>query len=145
MKFANLIIISGLIFSCAFGIWHFIIPYQYNWYSYIPSAPREIIVSIDWINFFFSLFLTGNSLLLLFFRKKIIAKEIVSLSFYGFLTFVWFTRIVITIVHPWNYDSMWVTQVVSFSIVFIILLIPFVWILFKGKKPNGSFNTSTIS
>ncbi|MBU0528301.1 hypothetical protein KKF86_00875, partial [bacterium] len=81
MKFANIILIVGLLISCAFGVWHFFIPYQFHWYSYIPSAPREIIVSIDWINFFFSLFLTGNSLILLFFYKQIVAKEIFIFSF----------------------------------------------------------------
>ena len=87
LKFINAVLIAGLLVSCAFGIWHFFIPYQFRWYSYIPSAPKEIIVSVDWINFFFSLFLTGNSLMLLLFYKRIIEKEIVCFSFYGFLTF----------------------------------------------------------
>ncbi len=133
LKFINAVLIAGLLVSCAFGIWHFFIPYQFRWYSYIPSAPKEIIVSVDWINFFFSLFLTGNSLMLLLFYKRIIEKEIVCFSFYGFLTFVWLTRIVITIVHPWNYDFMWAIQLSAFIIVFMLLALPFTYILLKLK------------
>lgn len=135
MKITNIFLITGLIISSAFGFWHFFIPYQYHWYSYIPTAPREIIVSVDWINFFFSLFLTGNSVLLLIFRKKILAKEAVSFSLYGFLTFAWLIRVIITIVHPWNKDFMQLIQLDSFVIVFIILLIPFLCILFETGKP----------
>lgn len=135
MKITNIFLITGLIIRGAFGLWHFFIPYQYNWYSYIPSAPREIIVSVDWINFFFSLFLSGNSVLLFIFRKKILAKEIVSFSFYGFLTFAWLIRVIITMVHPWNYDLMQLIQLDCFVIVFIILLIPFLCIMLEIGKP----------
>jgi hypothetical protein len=137
-KIDNIILISGLLISSAFGMWHFIIPYQYHWNLYFLFVRREITVSVDWINFFFSLFLTGNSLLLLIYRKKILTKEVVSFTFYGFLTFVWLTRIIITIVHPWNLNKMLIVQIVSFILIFMILLIPFVRILLLNPKNNIS-------
>ena len=70
-RYASILMKIGLTISMGFGLWHFIIPYQYKWYSYIPDAPRAIVVSIDWINFFFSLFLTGTSLILIIFQKRI--------------------------------------------------------------------------
>lgn len=131
-KFNRVIAIIGLIISTLVGFWHFFIPYLYKWYSYLPEAPRAIIVSIDWINFFFSLLLTGNSALLILFRKKLFAGNSILLTYYGFLVGVWFCRIAMTIIHPWSYDFMFIGQLVLFVIVFILLLYPF-FILMKEK------------
>jgi len=75
-------------------------------------------------------------MLLLVFRKKILAKEIVSLSFYGFLTFAWLLRVILTMVHPWNHDLMQLIQMDCFVIVFIILLIPLLCIVLEIGKPS---------
>jgi hypothetical protein len=134
MKAAKACFIAGLAISFGTGIWHFFVPYLYRWYSYIPQAPRSIVVSIDWINFFFSLILSGNSFLLLLFRRRIYLKEVVSFTFYGFMVFVWLARVILTVVHPWSYDLMWKIQVVAFSIVFLLLLWPFISIQMKCRE-----------
>lgn len=131
-KFIKTIAIIGLVTSAFVGLWHFLIPYLYNWYSYIPEAPRVIIVSIDWINFFFSLLLTGNSVILIFYRKKLFDGDSILLTYYGFLVGVWFCRVAITIIHPWSYDFMFIGQLVFFNIIFVSMIYPF-FILIKEK------------
>jgi hypothetical protein len=42
------LMLCGLAISAAFGAWHFFIPYMFHWYSYIPNAPRTLVVSLDW-------------------------------------------------------------------------------------------------
>jgi len=51
------------------------------------------------------------------------------------LTFAWIIRVVITMVHPWNYDFMELIQLDCFVIVFIILLIPLLCIALEIAKP----------
>jgi len=66
--------IIGLSLSTLTGLWHFTVPYLFQWYSYIPNEYKSLITGIDWINFFFSLLLAGYSLLL-YNEEKSIRKK----------------------------------------------------------------------
>lgn len=132
MKLSKTLLVTGLILSSLTGIWHFFIPYMFKWYSYIPEAPRAVIVSVDWINYLFSLLLSGVSVLLLILVNEIFRKEKTALVFYVFLVFVWLNRIVLTIVHPWSYDLMFFIQLGAFAAIFFILTIPLINII-KSK------------
>ncbi|MDR4945685.1 hypothetical protein [Neobacillus cucumis] len=123
---------AGLVISSLIGILHFFAPYGFSWYSYIPNAPDEIYASIDYINFFFSLLLTGLSLILLFFKKKIFEGSSEIFIFYVFLVFTWFCRVLITIVIPWPTPlQKWL--IVGFLTEFIITLIPVIYLLRSRK------------
>ena len=118
----------GLVLSGGAGVWHFFVPYAYHWYRYIPDAPRGIVVSIDWINFFFSLLLTGDSALLLYalFSGELARRSRVAVALHGFMVLVWGSRIAITVLHPWAYDTLFWGEVSAFSVVFLLLAVPFV-------------------
>ena len=124
--------IIGLSLSTVVGIWHFTVPYLFQWNSYIPGEYRSLIVGIDWINFFFSLLLTGYSLLLIIIRKKVFGKNKEVFSMYGFMVFVWFCRVIITFVDPWPLEPVvWVAygqQIASF-VIFTLQLIPFIYLI----------------
>jgi hypothetical protein len=134
MKIMKIFYITGLLLSLFTGVWHFFIPYMYKWHSYIPEAPRNIIVSIDWINYFFSLLLTGISLILLFMTKQIFSRNREVLVFYSFLVFTWFNRIIITVVHPWPYSFIFILQLTAFIIIFLIMLVPLVYFMRKMRE-----------
>jgi len=122
--------IIGLILSTCVGIWHFTAPYLHKWYSYIPDAPIEIIRSIDYTNYFFSLLLTGLSIILIIFTNRIFNKNVEILIFYGFLVFVWLNRIIINIIFPWNYDKKFNIGLISASVtIFVIQLIPMIYLI----------------
>jgi len=124
----------SLSLSTLVGIWHFSVPYLFQWYSYIPSEYKNLIVGIDWTNFFFSLLLTGYSLLLIIMRKKVFCRNKELLIMYGFMVFVWFCRLLITFINPWPLEPIaWASygqQIAAFGI-FIFQLIPFVFLLKK--------------
>ena len=130
----KIIYIIGLSLSTLVGIWHFFVPYLYQWYSYIPNEYKTLIVGIDWTNFFFSLFLTGYSVLLIIFRKCIFNKNREIFIMYGFMVFVWLCRVAITFINPWPLEPVaWAAygqQIVTFNI-FSLFLIPFVYLLRK--------------
>lgn len=132
-RMSHFALMTGLVLSVATGIWHFAIPYIYHWQSFIPNAPRAISVSIDWINFFFSLLLTGHSLLLLRFRRDLEAGNRVAVAVYRLLIFVWVCRVAITLVHPWAYDRMMVYQVSAFGVVLLLLAMPIIARLLRQR------------
>lgn len=82
-----------------FGIWHFFIPAQWDWYSYIsPDAP-ELVIAIRAINAIFSLFLvligTADLLILLFGSDRFARMVMLTLS-----VVLWTVRVILQIVAP---------------------------------------------
>ena len=135
-RIQRILLNTGLIISLCFGVWHFFIPYMYKWYDYLPDAPREIIVSIDWINFFFSLLLTGISVLLIVNQKMLICRNKAVYSFYSLLILTWFSRVMITLIHPWhiNYIAIDIIQISAFIFELILLLIPYLFYLLRRTE-----------
>jgi len=120
-----------LVLSMLVGIWHFFVPYMFQWYSYIPNQYENLIVGIDWTNFFFSLLLTGLSLLLIAFGKKVFSENKDIFIFYGFMVFVWLCRAAITFIEPWPLEPIaWAAygQQIAAIVIFVIQLIPFLWL-----------------
>lgn len=56
-------IITGLVITLMFGIWHLFVPKLYKWFSYIPETPQELKNAITATNFFLSLALILISVL----------------------------------------------------------------------------------
>lgn len=131
-KLSSALFTVGLIISSVVGFLHFFAPYAFGWYSYIPDAPQEIYASIDYVNFFFSLLLTGLSLILLFYKKKIFAGSTDLLTFYIFLVITWLSRVIITIIIPWP-TSVQTWIMIGFTSEFMITLIPAIYLL-KMKR-----------
>lgn len=84
-KVGKIIYNLAMCIAIVVGIWHFVVPYLYKWYSYLPDIPDILRVSIDWINFFFSLFLVGYSILLLLVQKEFFKGDKTAKIFYNFL------------------------------------------------------------
>jgi len=122
--------IIGLSLSALVGVWHFTVPYLYQWHSYIPDKYENLKVSIIYVNFFFSLLLTGHSLLLVYFRKKVFNGNKEWLIMYGFMVFVWLCRGVITFIEPVPSEpDAWAAygQQIGSFLIFVLQLIPFVY------------------
>ncbi len=127
-RFVGAVYTIGLFISAIIGVLHFFAPYVFQWYSYIPNAPREIYASIDYINFFFSLLLTGLSAILLFMKKKVLAGSRDILPFYVLLVLSWLSRVVITLVIPWP-TSLQTWLLVGFGTEFVLTLLPMIYLL----------------
>jgi hypothetical protein len=136
MRKIKILYYAGTTLSLLVGIWHFFVPRMFQWYSYIPNEYENLIVGIDWTNFFFSLLLSGLSLLLIILSKKVFAVNKDVFAFYGFLVFVWLCRAAITFIEPWPLEPIaWAAygQQIAAFFIFILLLIPFIS-LFSGKR-----------
>jgi hypothetical protein len=132
-KTKKILLNIGLLGSLGFGVLNFFIPFIFNWRTYISDVPPSIFSLIFWSNFFSALLLTGLSLLILLFQRKIIEKNIMAIVFYIFLVIVWFAALIMTILLPFNrvYDLAFLIQLSMVLVVFIILLVPMMLILLE--------------
>lgn len=113
----------GLVLSALVGALHFFAPHAFAWYSYIPEAPEEIYVSINYINILFSFMLFGLSLLLLLMRRRAFAGSVEVRAFYTFLVLVWLCRLLVEVVIPWPTPlNTWL--LLGVSTVLVTLLVP---------------------
>ncbi len=88
--------------STLVGLWHFFVPWMFQWYDYLPMQYENLIVGIDYVNYCFSLLLFGLSLLLVILGRKALSMNKEVITFYLFLTVVWVFRAALaTFVEPW--------------------------------------------
>lgn len=94
-----------VVVSMLVGLWHFFVPWMFQWYDYLPTQYENLIVGIDYINYCFSLLLSGLSLLLLILGRKAMSLNKEVIIFYFFLTVVWIFRALLsTFIEPWPLD-----------------------------------------
>jgi hypothetical protein len=53
--FTKLLMSFGSAMSIGFGLWHFLVPRVWNWYSYIYESATELVLAVRAIKVFFSL------------------------------------------------------------------------------------------
>lgn len=88
--------------SMLVGVWHFFVPWMFQWYDYLPMQYENLIVGIDYTNVCFSALLFGLSLLLVVLGRKALAINREVIVFYWFLTAVWVLRASLaTFIEPW--------------------------------------------
>ena len=88
--------------SALVGLWHFFVPWMFQWYDYLPTQYENLIVGIDYTNYCFSLLLFGLSLMLIFLGRKALAMNCEVVYFYFFLTVVWIFRACLaSFIEPW--------------------------------------------
>lgn len=88
--------------SMLVGVWHFFVPWMFQWYDYLPMQYENLIVGIDYTNVCFSALLFGLSLLLVVLGRKALAMNQEVIVFYWFLTAVWVLRASLaTFIEPW--------------------------------------------
>lgn len=56
--------------SALVGLWHFFVPWMFQWYDYLPMQYENLIVGIDYTNYCFSLLLFGLSAMLIILDKR---------------------------------------------------------------------------
>ncbi len=114
-----LLTIIGSVISIGFGIWHFFVPYIWNWYSYIVPEATELVIAVRAINFFFSLLLillgVANILCAFNFTKgKFHTIVIFSIS-----VILWTTRVILQAVYPQGSQN----QVIQYSMLLIFIIV----------------------
>ncbi len=91
-----------LVTSALVGLWHFFVPWMFQWYDYLPMQYENLIVGIDYTNYCFSLLLFGLSVMLIILGKRALGLNREVIYFYYFLTVVWLFRACLaSFIEPW--------------------------------------------
>ena len=92
----------SVVISALVGLWHFFVPWMFQWYDYLPMQYENLIVGIDYTNYCFSLLLFGISITLIALGKRAMAMSREAIYFYFFLTVVWIFRACLaSFIEPW--------------------------------------------
>lgn len=127
MKQMKVMYCFGSFLSMLVGIWHFTVPWMFQWAEYIPY--ENLLVSIYYVNFCFSFLLTGISLIMLLWRRKVFDGNGEAMLLYGFFVLLWICRIGITFVWPCPPDAnKWMNygQLMGSVAIAFLLTVPFI-------------------
>ena len=127
-----------VILSAIVGLWHFFVPWMFQWYDYLPMQYENLIVGIDYTNYCFSLLLFGLSFLLAVLGKRVLSSNTESCIFYFFLTAVWILRAMLaTFIEPWPLDPIpaaAIGQLIASDILAVLMVIVSVTLLKQMKR-----------
>ena len=116
-----------VITSALVGLWHFFVPWMFQWYDYLPMQYENLIVGIDYTNYCFSLLLFGLSVMLIFLGKRALELNKEVIYFYLFLAVVWLFRACLaTFIEPWPLDPIpaaAIGQLVASDLLAILMII----------------------
>lgn len=129
-----------VITSMLVGLWHFFVPYMFQWYDYLPMQYENLIVGIDYTNYCFSALLFGLSLLLTILGKRALSLNHEVVIFYSFLTVVWVIRAALaSFIEPWPLDPIpaaAIGQLVAADVLAVLMVFMSVkfWLTIKHTK-----------
>ena len=124
--------------SMLVGLWHFFVPWMFQWYDYLPIQYENLIVGIDYTNYCFSLLLFGLSFMLLLLGRKALSLNKEVIYFYYFLTVVWVFRAALaTFIEPWPLEPIpaaAIGQLIASDLLAILMMMKSVSFIKAFKK-----------
>ena len=135
MKKYQVMYYAGAAISLLVGLWHFTVPWMFGWASYIPY--ETLVVPINYVNLCFSFLLSGLSLTVILWGKKVFAKNPEAFYIYVFLLVLWIFRVAVAMIYPCPPESnVWMSygQLSGSVLVCLLLLVPFIRVACTRKN-----------
>lgn len=127
-----------VVISALVGLWHFFVPWMFQWYDYLPMQYENLIVGIDYTNYCFSLLLFGLSVMLIILGKRALNLNREVIYFYYFLTAVWLFRACLaTFIEPWPFEpipSAAIGQLAASDLLAVLMTVVSVCFIKTAKK-----------
>lgn len=127
-----------VVISALVGLWHFFVPWMFQWYDYLPMQYENLIVGIDYTNYCFSLLLFGLSVMLIMLGKRALAMNHEVIYFYFFLTVVWIFRACLaSFIEPWPLQPIpaaAIGQLIASDVLALLMLIMSVFFIKALKR-----------
>ena len=124
--------------SALVGLWHFFVPWMFQWYDYLPMQYENLIVGIDYTNYCFSFLLFGLSFMLIILGKRALDLNREVIYFYYVLTLVWvFRACLATFIEPWPLEPIPVAaigQLVASDLLAVLMIFVSVCFVRKVKR-----------
>ncbi len=98
--FYKILTYIGSLVAIGFGVWHFLVPTIWKWYSYIDIKAPELVLAVRATNIFFSLSLVliGVMNIVLVTSRHSSKHTIITIFVVNII--LWLTRVVLQIVAP---------------------------------------------
>ena len=136
-KWIQILYYFTVVMSMLTGLWHFFVPWMFQWYNYLPMEYENLIVGIDYTNYCFSLLLFGLSFMLILLGRKVLSFNKEVMYFYYFLTVVWvFRACLASFIEPWPLQPVpaaAIGQLVASDLLALMMLIESVC-LFRAER-----------
>ena len=127
-----------VVISALVGLWHFFVPWMFQWYDYLPMQYENLIVGIDYTNYCFSLLLFGLSVMLIMLGKRALAMNHEVIYFYFFLTVIWIFRACLaSFIEPWPLQPIpaaAIGQLIASDVLAVLMLIMSVFFIKALKR-----------
>ena len=127
-----------VVISALVGLWHFFVPWMFQWYDYLPMQYENLIVGIDYTNYCFSLLLFGLSVMLIMLGKRALTMNHEVIYFYFFLTVVWIFRACLaSFIEPWPLQPIpaaAIGQLIASDVLAVMMLIMSVFFIKALKR-----------
>ena len=127
-----------VVVSMLVGLWHFFVPWMFQWYDYLPKQYENLIVGIDYTNYCFSLLLFGLSLMLTILGRKVLSLNREVTYFYYFLTVVWLFRACLaSFIEPWPLQPVpaaAIGQLIASDTLAVLMAIVSVFLMRENRK-----------
>ena len=127
-----------VVISALVGLWHFFVPWMFQWYDYLPMQYENLIVGIDYTNYCFSLLLFGLSVMLIMLGKRALTMNHEVIYFYFFLTVVWIFRACLaSFIEPWPLQPIpaaAIGQLIASDVLAVLMLIMSVFFIKALKR-----------
>ena len=137
-----------VVISALVGLWHFFVPWMFQWYDYLPTEYENLIVGIDYTNYCFSLLLFGLSLMLIILGKRVLSLNNEAVYFYFFLTFVWIFRACLaSFIEPWPLEPIpaaAIGQLVASDTLALLMVVESVCLIMSLKKSRKKDAVSSL-
>jgi hypothetical protein len=99
-QLVKILVAVGSSASIGFGIWHFIVPKIWKWYSFIESNASELVAAIRAINVFFSLSLVLFGLMNMLFVYEDRSNRYSIIVMLSATCILWLTRVLFQVIYP---------------------------------------------
>jgi len=128
----KILVILGSVASIGFGLWHFLVPKVWNWYSYIDPKATELILAVRVINVFFSLSLVLFGIINFLFIYGNHANRYAVLVLLAATSLLWLTRLVFQMIFPQGsyHPGLQYGMLSAFVLITLCYLIPLLIIWF---------------
>ena len=133
-----------VVLSTLVGLWHFFVPWMFQWYDYLPKQYENLIVGIDYTNYCFSLLLFGLSLMLTILGRKVLSLNREVTYFYYFLTVVWLFRACLaSFIEPWPLQPIpaaAIGQLIASDMLAVLMAIVSIFLMKENTKRKSQNN-----
>ncbi len=128
----KIVILVGSIITLGFAVWHFLVPWKYKWFSYMPNISKDLENSIKATNFLFALSLLLLGSLSLIVTSWLWENTLIVRIVLVMMSILWTARVIYQIIKPQGKMLQHVSTIMlgTFIITDLLFVIPMFIVFF---------------